>query len=157
MATLTAMAASAAERIPQGEGRTGPGTQPRGSRRVLVAEDDREMREMIADFLTADGYEVIQAGDGSELVARLQQVAAEPGGRLGLAVIISDVRMPCLDGLDVLVALRCARWRTPVILITAFGDEATHRQAHDLGAVEVLDKPFALERLRSLVRQIAPH
>lgn len=155
MATLTTMAASAAERIPLGDGWVGPVPHPQ-PRRVLVAEDDREMREMIADFLAADGYEVIQAGDGSELVARLQEVAAEPRGRLGLAVIISDVRMPCLDGLDVLVALRCARWCTPVILITAFGDEATHRQAQDLGAVEVLDKPFALERLRSLVRQIAP-
>ncbi len=47
-------------------------------------------------------------------------------------------------------------WQTPVILITAFGDEATHREARDLGAVRVLDKPFALDSLVALVRRIAP-
>ena len=131
-------------------------THPAGPWRVIVAEDDRDMREMVASFIAADGYEVIQAADGSELVSRLEAVAAEPFGRATVAAIVCDIRMPRLDGLDVLAALRCARWTTPVILITAFGDEAVHHEAHELGATDVLDKPFALETLRQLVRRIAP-
>jgi CheY-like chemotaxis protein len=123
---------------------------------IVVAEDDPDMREMIASVLTAEGYAVITARDGSELIARLHDLAKEPHGRRTLATIIADVRMPGLGGLDVLAALRCAGWQTPVILITAFGDEATHREARDLGAVRVLDKPFALDSLVALVRRIAP-
>jgi DNA-binding response OmpR family regulator len=133
----------------------GSAGRPSAPRRIVVAEDDREMREMIASVIAADGYEVIQAGDGNELVNRLEAIAAEPHGRATVAAIICDIRMPRLDGLDVLAVLRCARWYTPVILITAFGDEAVHHEAHNLGATEVLDKPFALERLRDLVRRIA--
>lgn len=115
------------------------------------------MREMLATVLTADGYEVIEARDGDELISRLHDLAATPHGRDTLAVVISDVRMPKLDGLDVLTALRCAAWRTPVILITAFGDEAIHREARALGAAELLDKPFPLDRLLSLLHEIVPH
>ena len=124
--------------------------------RIVVAEDDPDMREMIASVLTDAGYAVITARDGSELIARLHDLAKEPHGRRNLAAIIADVRMPSLGGLDVLAALRCAGWQTPVILITAFGDEAIHREARDLGAVQVLDKPFALGSLVALVRRIAP-
>ena len=130
--------------------------RPAGPWRVVVAEDDRAMREMIASVIAADGYDVIQAGDGSELVARLEAVAAEPHGRATVAAIICDIRMPRLDGLDVLAVLRCARWHTPVILITAFGDEAVHHEAHQLGATDVLDKPFALDTLRNLIQRLAP-
>ena len=153
---MTTIAALPAEQFPDDTGPTGPTTRPAGPSLVMVAEDDPDMREMIADVLVAEGYEVAEARDGSELIGHLQELTKQPRGRERLAVIISDVRMPRLDGLDTLAALRCARWHTPVILITAFGDEEVHREAHDLGAVEVLDKPFSLARLRSLVRQIAP-
>jgi FixJ family two-component response regulator len=58
-------------------------------------------------------------------------------------------------GLDVLAALHHARWHTPVIMITAFGDEAIHHKAHHLGATDVLDKPFALDTLLTVVRRLA--
>ena len=106
-----------------------------------MAEDDPDMREMIASVLTGEGYAVIAARDGSELIARLHDLAKEPRGRRTLATIIADVRMPGLGGLDVLAALRCAGWQTPVILITAFGDEAIHREARDLGAVGCSTSP----------------
>lgn len=65
---------------------------------------------MIASVLVAEGYEVIEARDGSELIGRLHDLASQPRGRERLAVIISDVRMPRVDGLDMLAALRCARY-----------------------------------------------
>ena len=64
--------------------------------------------------------------------------------------------MPGLGGLDVLAILRCADWNTPVILITAFGDEATHAEGRDLGALAVFDKPFGVDLLRSAVREAMP-
>jgi DNA-binding response OmpR family regulator len=133
-----------------------PGTQRTRPWRVVVAEDDREMRHMIASVIAADGYEVIEAADGNELVACLEAIAIQPHGRGSIATVICDIRMPRLDGLDVLAALRCAGWYTPVIVITAFGDEAVHDEAHHLGATHVLDKPFALETLRALVHGLAP-
>ena len=118
--------------------------------RVLLAEDDAEMRDLIATVLRADGCEVIDAGDFD----RLGEIVAQHGGdRESIAMIISDIRMPGLTGLEFLAALRCARWRTPVILITAFGTEEVHKAADQLGALAVLDKPFPLEHLRDLVRQ----
>ena len=71
-------------------------------------------------------------------------------------IVISDVRMPGLTGLDVLAILRCANWATPVILITAFGDEATHAEGRELGAVAVFDKPFNVEQLRAAVLETMP-
>ncbi|MEB2285702.1 MAG: response regulator [Myxococcales bacterium] len=124
--------------------------------RVVLAEDDDDMRSMLAGMLAADGWEVIEAADGSSLVERLHEIAGEPRGRDTVLAVVADVRMPRLDGLDVLAALRCAGWRTPVVLMTAFGDGAVHREARELGAVQVLDKPFALDRLRDVLRQIAP-
>lgn len=150
------MTALPGELFPNNTRRTGATTYPAGPWRVLLAEDDRTMRELIASILTGEGYEVIEASDGSELIAHLQDVARQPHGRETLALIISDVRMPRLDGLDLLAALRCARWYTPVILITAFADDRTRRDAHDFGAVAVLDKPFSLATLQALVHQIAP-
>jgi len=153
---MRATSTAAAEERPldsERSGGTAGGTTPPSV--VLLAEDDHAMRELLKSVFTADGYEVVEARDGSELISHLHDLARTPHGRESLAVVISDVRMPRLDGLDVLAALRCAHWYTPVILITAFGDEATHRDAHDFGAVAVLDKPFDLSSLRDLVRQIA--
>ena len=133
-----------------------PLARPAGAtrRHVLVAEDDPAMRDLIATVLRDDGYSVVAACDGSELLDRVGELAErQQAGTEAIALIISDIRMPGLTGLDVLAALRCARWRTPVILITAFGSDESHSEAYQLGAVAVLDKPFSLERLRALVRR----
>jgi CheY-like chemotaxis protein len=124
---------------------------------VLLAEDDRAMREFIAAVLRRDGYDVVEASDGTELVERLAPMLRQPfDPRVRIALIISDVRMPGLTGLQVLETLRWAEWSTPIILITAFGDEATHRQARAHGATAVFDKPFALDELRAAVRAAVP-
>jgi len=106
------------------------------------------MRELIVASLRADGYNVTAAGDLDHLG---ESVDIDTGPN-AVALIVTDNRMPGCTGLEFLTALRAARWETPVILITAFGSEATHRRATALGATAVLDKPFALDRLRALVR-----
>lgn len=120
------------------------------ARCVFVAEDDAEMRALITAALEADGYAVVAASDGRDLLARLET------DRERVGVIVSDVRMPGYSGLDLLAIVRCASWAVPVILITAFGDEETHAEARELGAVTVLDKPFDLDDLRAAVRSAAP-
>ena len=131
-----------------------PMRRPRG--RVLVAEDDRAMRDLITSLLRDAGYDVVEACDGAQLLDRIGDLAGRLHGRHAIELIISDIRMPGLTGLDVLAALRVAYWRTPVILITAFGDEESHAEANQLGALAVLDKPFALEELLALVRRTVP-
>lgn len=106
------------------------------------------MRELIVASLVAEGYDVTAAGD----LDRLGESVDAHTGPDAVALIVTDNRMPGWTGLELLSALRAARWTTPVILITAFGSEATHRDARALGAMAVLDKPFALDQLLALVR-----
>lgn len=130
--------------------------EPETRLRVLVAEDDSEMRSLIATALSADGFDVIEARDGREL-AELVAAMTPPGSRLEPPdVIVSDIRMPGPSGLDGLAMLRESTWSVPVIVITGFGDLATHDEARRLGAAIVLDKPFDLDVLRTAVLALAP-
>jgi two-component system response regulator AtoC len=123
------------------------------ARRVLIAEDDSEMRRLLGATLRADGHEVIEAADGVELLARFEAAlaAGEP-----VDLIISDIRMPKLTGLQALRRLRAARHHVPMILISAFSDHATHIEAWLQGAMIVFDKPFDLDELRRLIRNQRP-
>lgn len=112
--------------------------------RVLIADDDPAMRGLLESVLLRAGYEVETASDGAELLERLDAGARE--SRVP-QLIVSDICMPGLTGLDVLTRVRTHFPTLPVLLITAFGDALTHRRAHALGAVEVIDKPFDLGML----------
>jgi CheY-like chemotaxis protein len=107
--------------------------------RVLIADDDPAMRGLLESVLLRAGFEVETASDGTELLERLDAGARD--SRVP-QLIVSDICMPGLTGLDVLTRVRSHFPELPVLLITAFGDALTHRRAHALGAVEVIDKPF---------------
>lgn len=119
---------------------------------VLVAEDDAEMRRLIVEALRKDGYEVQPVADGGRLLVTLaREIAGGNGGSAELAdLVVSDIRMPICTGLQILEQLRAAHRRVPVILMTAFGDAATRRRAHALGAL-LFDKPFDMDDLRTAV------
>jgi CheY-like chemotaxis protein len=123
---------------------------PRASTLVLLAEDDLELRKLIAATLREEGYEVVEATNGMELLDSLEIMVAR---RIPYA-IVSDVRMPLLSGMDVLAVIRASSTQVPVVLITAFGDADTHGEAHDLGAVAILDKPFDMSALTALLGSI---
>lgn len=118
--------------------------------RILVADDQTEMRTLIRKMLVRRGYEVVEASDGPDLVRVLIDGLTADESRAP-DLIITDVRMPGFTGLEVLARLRREQWDTPVILITAFGDAKLHSEAQRLGAAYVLDKPFELEELRNAV------
>ena len=130
----------------------GAGEEPPSRARLLLAEDDFELRELLADVLRADGHEVVEARDGNELWALLSQERENESGVCPFSMIVSDLRMPGLTAFEVLSRLRGELSTTPVILITAFGDASTHLRALHLGASRVLDKPFDCDQLREAVQ-----
>jgi CheY-like chemotaxis protein len=117
--------------------------------KVLVADDDEDMLDLVANTLRSDGYEVRKAHDGADLLEQLEQAIDDPASRPD--VVISDVRMPGLSGLGVLHALKRAQQHIPVILMTVLVDETIHVVAKRLGAVGVLRKPFDIDDLRTAV------
>jgi DNA-binding response OmpR family regulator len=123
--------------------------------RILLAEDDQEMRIMLCQALGNAGYDVVALADGLELMERLASCLA-PESRVDVDLIISDIRMPWVNGFEVLRAIRQYVGFPRVILITAFGDDDVHAQAGRLGAAAVMDKPFDVDELVARVREMIP-
>jgi DNA-binding response OmpR family regulator len=120
-------------------------------KRVLIAEDDDEMRSLLARAFTRDGHDVAQAEDGAalvELVVRSLR-AGDP-----VDLVITDVRMPEVNGFEAVGWLRALGCRAPVIAITAFADRFTHMEGVRCGVVRVLDKPFDVDDLRTMARDL---
>jgi CheY-like chemotaxis protein len=122
--------------------------------RVLVAEDDREMRRLVVESLRKDGHDVTEAADGGRLLVRLAEVFDRDPAMAAVDIIVSDVRMPICSGLDLIERMFEARWRIPCILMTAFGDDDIRRRAGAVGAL-LLDKPLSLDELREAVGRLA--
>jgi DNA-binding NtrC family response regulator len=111
---------------------------------VLIAEDDAEMRAVVAESLRRGGYAVTEACDGADALDCLGTCIdrdARPD------VVIADVRMPHLTGLHLLASIHELAAPPPVVLITAFGGPDLHAAAMRLGAVAVFDKPFDVDAL----------
>jgi DNA-binding response OmpR family regulator len=119
---------------------------------ILLVEDDPDMREMLAAALRCDGYVVVEAADGDDALEWLGDGLLEGEPERLPALVVSDICLPYFSGLDILEGARLSARRLPVILITGFGDAETHARAQELGAVCVLDKPFAIGDLRAAVR-----
>ena len=120
--------------------------------RVLVVDDDRAVRDSLRRSLEFNGYEVVLAADGAEgLVA----VGAQHPD-----VVVVDVMMPRLDGIETTRALRAAGNDVPVLVLTARDAVGDRVEGLDAGADDYLTKPFALEellaRLRALLRRVVP-
>jgi CheY-like chemotaxis protein len=117
-----------------------------GAPLAFVAEDDEAGRLLVAAWLEHNGYRVVTACDGVELLERLESLAST--GELEEAfLIVTDVDMPKRDGL---AALELVFPRFPcaaAVVVTAFGDLPTRQRARSLGAWTVLDKPFRLTDL----------
>ena len=129
--------------------------KPNGRPCVLVAEDDDEMRRLLAKVLCADGYATVECHNGVDLYKHLEPFVVRKAA-LDFDAIISDIRMPGLTGLEILEDLHDCRGFPPVILITAFGDAGVHARARKAGAAAVLDKPFGTEELLDKLHEIAP-
>ena len=122
------------------------------SARVLIADDDRAIRDALTRALGLEGYDVVQAVDGNTALSLIE--SARPD------VAILDVMMPNVDGLTVCRVLRAERNRLPVLMLTARTETPDRVAGLDAGADDYLAKPFELDellaRLRALLRRTKP-
>lgn len=124
--------------------------------RILVAEDDADTRVALTQLLEGDGYAVQTASSGAELLELLSPWILEEQPEPPADVIITDIRMPGLSGLNIVEGLRANGCTLPIVVITAFADPSTRRRVEEMGVSALLPKPFepaelerALERLVS--------
>ena len=120
--------------------------------KILVVDDEPRMRKLVKDFLSAKGYEVLEAADGEEAVERFM-------GDREIALLILDVMMPKMDGWEVVKAVRQYS-RVPIIMLTARGEERDELLGFKLGVDEYISKPFSpkilVARVEALLRRSMP-
>jgi len=121
---------------------------------VILAEDDPELRSLLAFCLYQAGYRVTSCSSGICLLEQIQ--AGLDGTEDPVELVITDIRMPGLTGLEVLEAYHDLPSLPPLICMTAFGDRETHEQALRLRAKAVFDKPFDIDLLLETARQLCP-
>jgi two-component system, NtrC family, response regulator AtoC len=114
--------------------------------RILLVDDHPDVRLSLAEFLGQIGHECTHASSGTDALAAVRQ--QRPG------LVISDLRMPGMDGLSLLSALRTEPDAPPIALMTAFGDAGTAIEAMRRGAVDYLRKPIDVRELHRLVERI---
>ena len=119
---------------------------------LLLAEDDRAVRESLVRALGLEGYDVVAVGNGAE--------AIEAVGRATPEVVVLDVSMPIVDGLTVCKVLRADGNKVPILMLTARRETRDRVAGLDAGADDYLPKPFELDellaRLRALLRRMQP-
>jgi DNA-binding response OmpR family regulator len=120
--------------------------------RLLLAEDDEGIREPLARALEREGYAVDEVADGGD--------AARRGEDDEYDLLVLDIGLPTLDGLEVCRRVRAARPRVPILILTAQSDELDIVEGLDAGADDYVPKPFRLgelaARVRALLRRAAP-
>ena len=117
--------------------------QPRGV--VLCADDEPQIRELIATVLRNDGFRVIKAEDGRKALALFEVDRPD--------LVLLDLRMPHMDGLQALREIKTLRPAVPVVLISGYGDIRTAVDAMRLGAYDFIEKPFLVDNLVAVVRR----
>lgn len=113
--------------------------------KILVADDDIEIRSLIREELSGEGFEVIEARDGINAMCEL------PFHEFDL--IITDWKMPVRDGIEILESLKTTLPDVPVIFMTAFGTGEVEYYVKRLGARHYLSKPFNIDDLKRVIRK----
>jgi len=111
----------------------------------VVADDEPRLRQVLVRLMTSDGFTCLEAGDGEEALQQLEKVPAQ--------LLLTDLRMPRLDGIELLKRARAAYPDLAVILITAVADVDVALSCLASGAMDYLTKPFHLEEVRARVAQ----
>jgi len=112
---------------------------------ILIVDDEQSYRQLLTLVFESDGHTVRTANNGREALSLLQMESAD--------VIISDVKMPDMDGIELLAAVRETQPDLGVVLMTAFASVETAREAFKLGADDFVQKPFDVEELKLIVKK----
>ncbi|MCZ6601408.1 MAG: sigma-54 dependent transcriptional regulator [Planctomycetota bacterium] len=110
---------------------------------LLVVDDEKSMRDMLRIVFRDEGHEVLEAADGKEGLEVFQANEID--------LVVQDLRMPRMDGLQLLQAIKDTNADVPVIVITAFGDWQSAVEAMRLGAFDYIKKPFDTDLIRSII------
>ncbi|MFN8632846.1 MAG: sigma-54 dependent transcriptional regulator [Chloroflexota bacterium] len=121
-------------------------TSPPSDWRVLIADDDESIRSLLKDLLSDEGYSTIEVKSGAEVLRAVPKV--EPN------LLILDLRMPDMDGIEVLRRLSSQGHKVPVLMLTAFGTASSAIEATKLGAFDYVTKPFDTEDVLHRVKQV---
>ncbi len=116
------------------------------SRRVLVVDDEPKMQRVLEILLKRKGHDVICVGSGEQALVELQSSPVD--------LIISDLRMPGMSGIDLLKAVRAMASDVPVIILTAFGTVETAVEAMKVGACEYIVRPFDVDALELSIDRV---
>ncbi len=114
--------------------------------RVMIIEDDEEMRSLLRDFFEEEGFETDSVDNGVDALEKLS------GDHFDL--VITDIRMPGLTGLDILPTIRKLSPEIPIIVMTAYGSDDVRHRSLERGATIYLEKPIHLSRLRTVIREM---
>ncbi|NCC51410.1 MAG: response regulator [Spartobacteria bacterium] len=115
--------------------------------KILIVDDDKDLLEMVAVLLRSEGHEVVPVSDGFEAIERIESV--EP-----FDLMLLDLRMAPVDGIEVLETARRERPPLDVIVISAYLDDETLRRITELGVVDHVCKPFSLEDILGPIREV---
>src|SRR5438552_1784575 len=132
----------AADIGPSGEGSVRKVAQ----RTILVADDDASIRSLLKQLLSDEGYSVVEATTGTEVVEKVKDINPD--------LVIMDVRMPELDGIEALSKLKVSSPKTSVLIMTAFGSSNNAIRAMELGAFDYITKPFELDKISHTVKRV---
>ena len=113
--------------------------------RILVVEDEKSMRELLRILLEGEGYDVVSASDGLDGSSYIERDIFD--------LVITDIKMPGLDGFELLKKIKDISPETLVIMATAFGTSESAIEAMKLGAYDYINKPFNVDEIRLIVRK----
>ncbi len=118
-------------------------------KKILITDDDRQTRDLVASFLGYKGYEVIQASDAMEAIAKVESNEVD--------IVVTDVMMPKVNGLEFIKRLKALRPEVVAIVYSAFGNSIMTANLLKAGAFFYLDKPFDLKELDNIIQRAAEH
>jgi CheY-like chemotaxis protein len=113
-------------------------------RKLLLVDDEPEILDLLVELLTPVCDEVLTAGNGVEALAILENTP-------GICAILSDIKMPRMDGLELLSCVRAQFNPIPFVVLTAFGDSKSYQQAIRLNATDFLAKPIVLSEIQDVM------
>lgn len=121
--------------------------------RILIAEDDDDVRDGLADLLVAAGFDVTRVASGTELLETLSDAVDADASLPDL--IITDVIMPGFSGINVIEELRAEGWHQPIVVISGFDATTVARRVEHLHDVRFLPKPLDPPQVVALVAELA--
>ena len=114
--------------------------------KILVVDDEEGARELFNTILSDEGYHVTLAVSGEDALDRLKTDAFD--------LVVTDIKMPGMDGLQLLQEIRKSGARSDVIMVTAYGEVESYLKAMSLGAAEYINKPIRIKELKRIVHKV---